>query len=251
MGQVGSTRLPPAAGYEAALLCVGSLQFEAGTVLPDAAATVPVNVLLLRGHGETLLVDAGSGPADVLWPGAARLDEALAAVGLGAANIDGVVLTHLDFDHAGGALAGVWRDDLRPAFPRAVVSAVDLDVVRSSDLWLAQRVLDLYEPVGLELVADGEEFRPGLSLVSAPGHRAGHCVLRVGDDLVHCADVLHHEAHIEHPEWAGHFDADRERALETRRAWLARLAETGTPAVFSHVATAGRVLPGGRWAPSV
>src|SRR5207248_5172707 len=69
----GGMRLPDAAGWEVSLLCVGSLEFEAGTVLPDAAATVPVNVLLLRGHGETLPVDAGSGPADVLWPGAARL----------------------------------------------------------------------------------------------------------------------------------------------------------------------------------
>jgi glyoxylase-like metal-dependent hydrolase (beta-lactamase superfamily II) len=244
-------RLPEAAGYEVTLLCVGSLDFEAGTVLPEAAATVPVNVLLLRGHGETLLVDAGSGPADVLWPGAAGLDDALRGVGRGANDVDAVVLTHLDFDHAGGALAGRWRDDLRPAFPRAIVSAVDLDVVRSSDLWLAKHVLELYEPLGLELVGDGEEFRPGLRLVSAPGHRPGHCLLLVGDDLVYCADVLHHEAHVEHPEWAGHFDGDRALALETRRAWLARLAETGTPAVFSHVATPGRVLPGGRWAPSV
>jgi glyoxylase-like metal-dependent hydrolase (beta-lactamase superfamily II) len=244
-------RLPDAAGWQVSLLCVGSLDFEAGTVLPDAAATVPVNVLLLRGHGETLLVDAGSGPADVLWPGAARLDEALASIGLAATDVDAVVLTHLDFDHAGGALAGVWRDDLRPAFPRAVVSAVDLDVVRGSDLWLAKHVLELYEPRGLALVADGEEFRPGLRLVPAPGHRPGHCVLLIGDELVHCADLLHHEAHIEHPEWAGHFDADRALSLETRCAWLARLAESGTPVVFSHVASPGRVLPGFRWEPSI
>jgi glyoxylase-like metal-dependent hydrolase (beta-lactamase superfamily II) len=244
-------RLPDAAGYEVSLLSVGSLDFEAGAVLPDAAATVPVNVLLLRGHGETLLVDAGSGPADVLWPGAAGLDDALRGVGVAADEIDAIVLTHLDFDHAGGALAGTWRDDLRPAFPRAIVSAVEVDLLRNSDLWLAKHVLELYDAQGLELAGDGEEFRRGLRLLSAPGHRPGHCVLLVGDELVHCADILHHEAHVANPEWAGHFDGDREQALDTRRAWLARLAETGTPAVFSHVATRGRVGPGYRWVPEL
>jgi glyoxylase-like metal-dependent hydrolase (beta-lactamase superfamily II) len=244
-------RLPDAAGYEVSLLSVGSLDFETGTVLPDAPATVPVNVLLLRGHGETLLVDAGSGPADVLWPGAAGLDGALGRAGVNSGEIDAVVLTHLDFDHAGGSLAGTWRDDLRPAFPRAIVSAVDVDVLRTSDLWLAKHVLELYEAQGLELAGDGDEFRPGLRLVSAPGHRPGHCVLLVGDELVHCADLLHHEAHLAHPAWAGHFDSDRAQALETRRAWLTRLEETRAPAVFSHVATRGRVVSGHRWVPEL
>jgi glyoxylase-like metal-dependent hydrolase (beta-lactamase superfamily II) len=243
-------RLPDAAGYEVSLLCAGSLTFDAGTVVPDEPATVPVNVLLLRGGGETLLVDAGSGPADVLWPGAARLGDALRDAGVAAEEIDAVVLTHLDFDHAGGALRGRWPDGLRPAFPRAILSAVDVDVVRGPQVKVAAPLLDLYgEAGGLELVADGEEFRPGLRLVSAPGHRAGHCVLLVGDELVLGADLLHHEAHVEHPEWAGYFDADAALALDTRRAWLDRLAESGTPVVFSHVATRGRVSPGPRWSP--
>jgi glyoxylase-like metal-dependent hydrolase (beta-lactamase superfamily II) len=251
-----ATRLPDVAGYEAWLLRVGALEFEPGWVLPGRAARVDVNALLLRGHGETILIDAGSGPADVIWPGAPEhtLDEALAQAGIAKADVDAVVLTHLDFDHAGGALTGTWRDDLRPAFPRAILSEVDLGVLRPGEPenWdVATPIISLYRAAGtLELAADAAEFRPGLRLVSAPGHRPGHCVVLIGEELVHGADLIHHEEHLEHPEWDSTGDADPDVGLATRRAWFDRLAQSEVPVVFSHLPTRGRVRPGGRWEPA-
>ena len=247
-------KLPDAAGYELWLLRLGSLDFEPGDVLPDRPATVCANALLLRGHGRTLLVDAGSGPADVLWPGAGGLEEALEADGFAAADIEAVVLTHFDFDHSGGVLAGTWPDDVRPAFPRVIVSEVDLGVGRPGEppAWdVGTRVRELYGQADrLDVAEDGVEFLPGLRLVSAPGHCPGHCVLLVGDEFVYAADVLHHEEHVAHPEWDSRFDADPGLAIETRRAWLARLAESGTPVAFSHVPARGRIGPGPSWIPN-
>jgi glyoxylase-like metal-dependent hydrolase (beta-lactamase superfamily II) len=247
-------RLPDAAGYEVWLLCVGSLEFKPGEFLPDRGGTIPVNALLLRGHGETLLVDAGSGPADVIWPGAAMLDAALASAGVAASEIDAVVLTHLDFDHSGGTLAGTWPDDLEPAFPRAILSEVGFGQRRPNerDDWdVGTRLIAAYDSAGrLERAPDGAEFRPALRLVGAPGHTPGHCILRIGDELVHGADLIHLAEHVEHPEWDGS-DGSPGQGLETRRRWLTRLADEGVPVVFSHLDGPGRLLPGPTWRPGI
>ena len=102
----------------------------------------------------------------------------------------------------------------------------------------------------LDEVADGDEVASGVRLVAAPGHRSGHACVLVGDELVHLADVVHHPAHVAHPEWDPAFDADAETALITRRRWLASTADSGVRVVHAHVAGAGRVVrdgPGFAW----
>ena len=120
-----------------------------------------------------MLVDAGSGPADVIWPGAALLDAALESATVARDEIDAVVLTHLDFDHSGGTLSGTWPDELAPAFPRVILSEVGFGVPRPNERegWdVGTRMIAAYERAGrLERAADGAEFRPGLRLIGATG----------------------------------------------------------------------------------
>ena len=234
------------------LLPAGSLRIRQGTLAPpDALPDIEVasNVLLLRGT-QTLLVDTAAGALDGQWEAGARSDlaQALAARGRSLDEIDAVVLTHLDFDHCGGA---------------ADIPAARVYLLESAAAWARS-----WPPSGdgvagvmgrlagrLAEVADGAEVVPGVRLVEAPGHRSGHaCVEIDGRDGRHVflADVIHHPAHVEHPEWDRAFDTDPEVALATRRRWLSRLAGSGIRCAASHIDGWGTVEHDGdglRWRP--
>jgi len=243
-------------GWTVTLLEAGTLPIDPGDIAPEGvfSGTVwaPVNVVLLRGHGSTVLVDAGSGPFVSVWPG--LTDDLPARLEAENASPDLVVLTHFDFDHSGGLVTGSAPDALRPTYAGVPVLApaealaeargadedgVPAQVVRTLD---AAGVIQGYD--------DGAEPAPGLRLRSAPGHRLGHSILEVGDSLVHVVDIVHDRLHVEHLEWDRTWDAEPEVALATRRAILSELVERGSTVLASHIPEPGRIERGGgglRW----
>jgi glyoxylase-like metal-dependent hydrolase (beta-lactamase superfamily II) len=225
--------LPAAAGWAPVLLEDGRLPMEPGLLAPVGelgAVEVPSNVLLLRGADGTVLIDAGSGPFDDAWPGSwSDLAAALARAGSAADQIDLVVLTHLDFDHCGGCLE----------LPRARVVA-PAEAVPSGGA--GEEVVERLTASGrLDRIEDGESPATGLTLRAAPGHRAGHSVVEVGDRLVHLADVVHHPLHVEHLDWDHEFDSDVELARATRARILEEMADRGVTVIASHIEGAGRI----------
>ena len=151
------------------------------------------------------LIDPGLGSQ---WGAAARdrfdlkdqrpLETMLAEAGVTPAQVVGVILTHLHFDHAWGAVHPLaareasggsgWVDDLsgdlETALPsaRLYVQREEIAAARHPDLRTAGHVVPsvvtAYEQAGrLELIEGSVEPAPGLRIEKTGGHTAGHQVV--------------------------------------------------------------------------
>ena len=241
--------IAPSGQWCLALVEVGSSRHPGAWVGPGYPEWYwsPMNVVVLRSSEQTVLIDAGPGITGSWWPFEgfhADTETALAAAGVTPADIDLIVLTHLDYDHAGGVLAGTWPNDIRLAFPDApvVIHEDAVNAARAADPDapnnVGTRLVALLEREGLLVpVADGAEIADAVRVRSAPGHRVGHMCVHVDgpDPFVHAADTFHNEAHVAHPEWDTSADEDPETAMATRRLVLAELADSGARAVITHM----------------
>jgi glyoxylase-like metal-dependent hydrolase (beta-lactamase superfamily II) len=242
--------IAPAGPWRVSLVEVGASIHPGEWIGPGYPewAWSPINVVVLRRPEQTVLVDAGPGFTTAWWPFDgidADTEAALASVGVAPADVDLVVLTHLDYDHAGGLLAGTWPDELGLAFPnsRVVVHEEAVAAARAADPDardnVGTRLIALLDAVGrLETVGNGDDVATGISVRSAPGHRVGHMVVEVaGDDpFVFAADSFHNVEHVGHPEWDTSSDEDGETALATRRRILGELADSGARTAITHAA---------------
>lgn len=242
--------IAPAGPWRVSLVEVGRSIHPGAWIAPGYPewAWSPINVVVLGSANMTVLIDAGPGLTSVWWPFDgihADTEAALEAVGITPVDVDLVVLTHLDYDHAGGLLTGTWPNELGLAFPKARV-AVHEDAVaaaRAADPDAADnvgtRLIELLERSGrLDSVGDGDEIAEGVRVRSAPGHRIGHmCVHVAGDDpFVFAADTFHNVEHVAHPEWDTSSDSDDATALATRRRVLGELADSGARCAITHAA---------------
>jgi glyoxylase-like metal-dependent hydrolase (beta-lactamase superfamily II) len=241
-------------GWEIDLLDCGAIELPAAALGPEATgpARTAVTATLLRGHGRTVLVDAGAGPCAVLWPGAGGDDllGALERAGVAPSAITEILLTHLDFDHSGGVVAGTWPAPIAPAFGSASVLVAEFGLATWWDA--EERTFNVGTPIlgalrdagVLSAFGDGSEPVPGVRVRSAPGHSPGHTVLEIAGEegvLLHLADAIHDRSHVEHPEWDGYYDVDAEAALATRNALIAEAEARGAVVLASHIEVPGRI----------
>lgn len=224
-------------------------------------ATTYFNCLYVQAGEYRVLVDAGWGKGTQRRDG--DLPERLLAEGIAPPDIDIVVITHLDGDHVGG----IATRDGQFAFPNAdyVLSEAAWDfwsddalVARMPErLALSGRRTLAFIQGRLEVVPAEAEFLPGLTLISAPGHRPGHTALSIASEgmlLYHLADSVGHAILMEHPSWQWSYDARPEQAEKDRRLILGQAAERGALVFGPHLPFpgVGHVVAQGegwRWQP--
>src|SRR5215468_4373411 len=220
----------------------------------------PLNVVVVRNGGRTVLVDSGVGAEFPDFPRVGRLVTRLEAAGIDPASFTDVVITHLHVDHVGGLLADGLRGRLRPDVPIHLAAAEaefwaspDFsrntfggfpDVLRSAE----ERFVDLYRSQ-LRLFEAEYEVAPGVVVCRTGGHTRGHSVVRLasgGDRLTFLGDAAFPN-HFERPDWYNAFDHDPEEAVRVRVRLLKELAATREPLVGAHLSfpSVGRVAVAG------
>lgn len=236
----------------------------------DGLLTFGVHGFVLDDGERRILVDGGIGngkPRPQPWfdhldtPALATMAEA----GYPPEAVDTVVATHLHVDHVGW-FTQADGDGWAPTFPNARHLIVATELAHWSahprderdGAYLADSVAPLLAAGLVDEVGADHELTAEIRLVPTPGHSPGHVSVQItseGRSAIITGDLLHHPIQVLEPDWDGPFDEDLVVAAATRRAFLARIADTDTVVLGTHVATptAGRVVTtatGWRWIPT-
>lgn len=237
-------------------------------IQPDSRHRIPLALrcLLIEAPESLILVDTGVGRKEddrfrdiygIDNAGApSRLEDGIRAAGFEPTDVETVILTHLHFDHAGGAT--LRRDDgsLAPSFPWAqyVVQEGELAFSgRRNERIRASYTPENIEPIteaGLWRIVSGEvEFTRGVHLIPTPGHTPHHQCIQVesdGEKAFFLADLCPTTAHIRLP-WIMGYDLEPLVTLESKRQFWDRALREDWLLIFQHDA----FTPWGRLAPDL
>ncbi|HWB20362.1 MAG TPA: MBL fold metallo-hydrolase [Phycisphaerales bacterium] len=230
----------------------------------------PLNAVVVRSGGRTILIDAGLGAdPDLNLPQAGRFAERLEAAGIDLGSVTDVVLTHMHMDHVGGLIVEGMRNRLRPDL-QVHVAAAEIEFWASPDFSrtampdgfpdalraAARRFLNQYGSALRQFDVECE-VAPGVSVCRTGGHTPGHSVVRVssgGKRLTFAGDAVF-PVNFEHPEWHNGFEHDPEEAARVRVRLLRQIAQSSELMVATHMPfpSVGHVAVAGdgfRWVPS-
>ena len=207
--------------------------------------------LLIEDGGRRILIDCGIGDkqnekffSNYYLNGDDSLWKSLAAAGFTPDDITDVVLTHLHFDHAGGAIR---RDhggnDYEPAFRNAIYWtsrqqwewAVDPNH-REKASFLEENILPIREKGKLSLIEKDTEIYPGIMLRLFFGHTDGQIIplIKYGDKtIVFMADLLPSAAHIPLP-YVMSYDTRPLITLKEKEAFMKEAYNKGYILFFEH-----------------
>ena len=219
-----------------------------------------MRTLLVRDGERTILIDAGVGHKesekfnDIFAIDFSRysLEGGLRALGVAPEDVTDVIITHLHFDHVGGAVI-LHGGELRLMFPNAEHFVqrrqwewANAPSDRDRASFLPHNFVPLSDAGKLQLIDGGEELFPGLHVRVIDGHTFGQQMVRLEDgdqSILYAADLIPMSSHVPAP-WIMGYDLQPLTTLAEKERLLSEAAEKRHILVFEHDAFSEAALVG-------
>lgn len=211
--------------------------------------TWSMRCLLVDAGNRKILIDCGMGTKQQekffshYEPSGHILHESLRMNGYLAEDITDVFLTHLHFDHCGGAVIKNEKEIYQPAFPNATYWsnkkqwdwAVNPNA-REKASFLKENFIPLQENQVLKFAEEGEELMQGFTCIEVHGHTQSMMlpVIKYEDKtIVYMADLLPSAAHIPIPYVMG-YDTRPLLTLSEKEHFLNTALQNNYTLFFEH-----------------
>jgi len=206
--------------------------------------------LLLQSEEKNILVDTGMGDS---WDSKSQkiydidnsennLQKSLKNYNLLFDDITDVILTHLHFDHTGGAVKcenDVWK----PAFPNAkyFIQKKHFDWAvnpndRDRGSFIKHRFMPLVDNDVLSFIDGNQKFDENIELLPIDGHTKSQQLVKISDGkktVVYCGDLIPTSAHIPIPYVMG-YDLFPTISVNEKKELLKKSSENGWILIFEH-----------------
>ncbi len=206
--------------------------------------------LLLESSSKKILIDTGMGNNwdekskkiyDIKQPENV-LVQALAEKNIQPEEITDVILTHLHFDHVGGAVRNE-NGKIMPVFTNAKFHIQKDQYKWASEpsdkdkgSFIKSTFVPLYNEGMINFVHGEKQFDDEITLIPTGGHTFGHQIIKIADSsntLLYCADLIPTMAHVPLPYIMG-YDINPLISIKEKKMYL-RLAETENwKLIFEH-----------------
>lgn len=205
-------------------------------------------LLLLQSDSKKIIVDTGVGDgwdekfSKIYNVRTKVLKDELAKFNITPDDITDVIITHLHFDHTGGAVIKE-NDKIIPAYPNAkyhvqeeqynwALAASDKDKAS----YIHDRFVPLHDEGVLNLLKGEEQLDDEISLIVINGHTFSQQLVKVSDGnetLLYCGDLIPTASHIPLP-YIMSYDLQPMITMKEKKELLPRAVEENWKLFFEH-----------------